>query len=185
MTTARPRAFRLRGDIQREWDDQRAVVAWARLQTRRWPALAFLVGSMNGLRLASAREGVQAKMAGLNPGFPDLQLPVPCHGYHGLFIEMKRAGGRLRDAQRTWLDFLRAQGYCVQVADGAGAALRVLIAYLSSDSSVPDPQDTALTSPAAGRPRARARAVVARTGPRAAAVRRPPATGSPREASDA
>ena len=49
--------------------------------------------SLNGVKLS----GTQAKIAkgqGMLSGVPDLFLPVPKNGYHGLFIEMKSEKGR-------------------------------------------------------------------------------------------
>src|SRR5512146_3037070 len=50
-------------------------------------------------------EGVQA-------GVPDLCLPVPAGGHHGLWIELKRErGGRVEPAQHERLDTLAWLGY--------------------------------------------------------------------------
>lgn len=41
-------------------------------------------------------------------GFPDLVLAHPRHGV--IFAELKTASGRVRPAQRAWLDLLNAAG---------------------------------------------------------------------------
>ena len=49
---------------------------------------------------------------GVRSGVPDLMLPVPMDGKHGLFIELKRSsGGRLSESQKKWLGWLRELGY--------------------------------------------------------------------------
>jgi hypothetical protein len=68
----------------------------------------------------------------MRKGVPDLFLPVSRHGFHGLFIEMKRRrGGVVNDRQRWWRDQLRAQGYRVEVCKGADEAIAVLFEYVS------------------------------------------------------
>jgi hypothetical protein len=53
-------------------------------------------------------------------------------GYHGLYIEMKRAkGGQLSPPQKEWIDRLRAEGYRVEVCAGADAAMEVITGYLA------------------------------------------------------
>ena len=44
---------------------------------------------------------------GSEPGFPDLCL---VRGSRLIFAELKSAGGRVKPAQRTWLDALKATG---------------------------------------------------------------------------
>lgn len=71
---------------------------------------------------------------GLRPGVPDLMLPIPASGYHGLFIEMKRAkGGKLSDAQRDWLEFLESKGYMSVVCYGFEEAKEVISKYLKGE----------------------------------------------------
>lgn len=48
---------------------------------------------------------------GCKKGVPDLMLPIPAGGYHGMFIEMKRPGGRLDGIQRRWLAALNELGF--------------------------------------------------------------------------
>jgi len=60
------------------------------------------------------RQG-QRMEAGMRRGVPDLCLPVARHGYHGLYIELKVAGGRLSEAQDGWIAALTKQGYLCRV----------------------------------------------------------------------
>lgn len=76
-------------------------------------------------------EAARLKLEGVRAGVPDLFLPVPAGGKHGLFIEMKREkGGRLSPEQKDWLTFLQAQGYEAQCCAGYFEAMSVVFAYL-------------------------------------------------------
>ena len=57
-------------------------------------------------------------------------LPVARGGFHGLYIEMKAAKGRLSDEQKQWLLALKAQGYCTEIAHGWIEAKGFIEAYL-------------------------------------------------------
>jgi len=66
---------------------------------------------------------------------PDLCLPVPRGGFHGLYIELKRLrGGRLSEQQRAWLDALGKQGYAVAVCKGWEEAAETIQRYLEGKS---------------------------------------------------
>jgi hypothetical protein len=78
----------------------------------------------------SARAGAELKKEGLRPGFPDLILPVAASGYHGLFIEMKKVGGKLSPEQRHWLKDLSAQGYKATACYMHQEAIAVIEQYL-------------------------------------------------------
>lgn len=75
-------------------------------------------------------EAAHLKRQGVKPGVPDLFLPVAAGGRHGLFIEMKAKGGRLRDAQREWLALLAANGYEAVCCFGAESAIQTIEEYL-------------------------------------------------------
>lgn len=76
-------------------------------------------------------EAARLKLEGVRAGVPDLFLPVPAGGKHGLFIEMKREkGGRLSPEQKDWLAFLQSQGYESRCCAGMGEAMAVVFAYL-------------------------------------------------------
>ena len=70
---------------------------------------------------------------GLRSGVPDICLPVPSGEYIGLYIELKKVGGRLTDNQAVWLEMLERYGHCVAVCYGAEDAETVITAYLEQD----------------------------------------------------
>jgi|SRR6185369_5625340 len=77
-------------------------------------------------------EAVKFKRCGVQPGIPDLCIPIPSGSYHGLYIELKREkGGRVSDSQIYWLTFLREKGYYADVANGFLEAKEIVLHYLS------------------------------------------------------
>ena len=73
----------------------------------------------------------EMKLEGVRSGVPDLFLPVPAGGHHGLFIEMKRQkGGRVSPEQKQWLEYLRGAGYLAVVCKGFEEAKEAITDYL-------------------------------------------------------
>lgn len=85
-----------------------------------------------------AHVGASMRAEGVKPGVPDIMLPIPRGGYHGLWIELKLPGrerqkdGGRSEKQVQWHKRLAAQGYAVVTAYGWQAACWALIAYESS-----------------------------------------------------
>lgn len=73
---------------------------------------------------------------GVRSGVPDMFLPVPMGGSHGLFIELKRAeGGRLSEAQRKWLTWLGELGYTAVCCHGWEEAKAAIEDYMRAEIS--------------------------------------------------
>lgn len=80
----------------------------------------------------SAREGMKLKGTGVRAGVSDTFLPVPRHGMHGLFIEMKKAdGGTESPKQKEFGTFVQENGYGYCVCHGWEKARDILVQYLS------------------------------------------------------
>lgn len=110
-----------------EHEFQQAVVEEAELLAMEYPAAGLLYAVPNG----QYRQG-QRKEAGMRRGVPDLCLPVARHGYHGLYIELKVAKGRLSEAQEGWLVALTEQGYlCRVIVEDLSKARELLRWYLA------------------------------------------------------
>ena len=73
---------------------------------------------------------IRNRQMGVKPGVPDLFYPVPLHGYHGMFIEMKTGKGRTSPEQDRWLSALKAFGYKTVVAHGWEEAKEALEEYI-------------------------------------------------------
>lgn len=115
-----------------EAEEQEAVITWARCNVGRYPALEWLYHTPNG----GARDKATAaalQRAGVQPGVPDLFLPVPHGEWAGLWIELKRAdrSNAPTPAQWRWLDHLRQSGYMAVVCYGADETIRTLVHYLT------------------------------------------------------
>lgn len=113
-----------------EHREQAALFAWASDNVGRWPELALLFAIPNG-GLRHIFTAKKLKAEGVRAGVPDVFLPVARGVHHGLFIEMKAAGGRVRPVQRVWIGALQAHGYAVVVAYSAAEAEREIEKYLS------------------------------------------------------
>ena len=97
--------------------------------------LALLFAVPNGGHRSKATAG-RLKAEGVKPGVPDLCLPVPRGGSHGLFVELKRRkGSTTSPEQREWLSRLAGQGYATVVAKGWDEAAESITRYLSMEAA--------------------------------------------------
>jgi len=130
ITVAEYRAApRRKPRVEREHQEQVALVTWAKFESGRVPQLALLFAIPNaGKRSRGA--GGKLRAEGMKAGVPDLCLPVAAGKYHGLFIELKAKGGRPTDEQKTWLRALAAQGYCACICVGWEEAKNTIERYL-------------------------------------------------------
>lgn len=116
-----------------ESDSQIAIFQWAELSKGKYPELAFLCGSLVGVRL-NIVQAVRAKRMGVKKGYPDIFLPVAREKYFGLFIELKSKDGRVKPEQKIWHKFLSEQGYLVYTLRSAEEAIKIIQIYLSFTS---------------------------------------------------
>lgn len=63
-------------------------------------------------------------------GIPDMMLPVAISPFHGLYIELKKKGGKVSTKQQAWIKALRQQGYAAEVCYGADDAIETMGQYL-------------------------------------------------------
>lgn len=128
MDSLRPKQSTL--ETVSEANEQEAVMIWAAHNAWKYPCLRWLFHIPNG-GYRNAAEAVHFKRLGVKAGVPDLFLPFPSNGHHGLFIEMKSAKGRPSALQKEWVDWLNANGYMAVVCYGAGEAINALEVYLN------------------------------------------------------
>jgi len=115
----------------KEHDEQVALFAWARWAEHRHPKLSKLHAIPNGGHRNKAT-AARLKREGVKPGIPDVCLPVPRKGYHGLYLELKRQkGGKLSPDQIRVIGELREEGYRVDVCRGFEAARAAIEEYLA------------------------------------------------------
>lgn len=70
------------------------------------------------------------KRMGVRSGTPDYMLAVPRDGFHGLFIEMKAADGRLSDEQKKAQIALAEQNFLVKTCYSTDEARAAIEGYL-------------------------------------------------------
>ncbi len=123
-----------------EHDEQSELFAWmatAPIGMRPCLELAFAIPNFaghHGSKVSRLISGKKAKAEGRKSGVPDVFLPVAKGGFHGLFIEMKRADGTPSDVshdQTDWINALRGEGFRVEVCYGFEQARLTLVAYLT------------------------------------------------------
>ncbi len=108
---------------------QAAVFQWAELNAHRCPELRYMFHVPNG-GYRHRTTAVKMKIIGQKPGVPDIFLPVPRGGIHGLFIELKNGKNRTTEAQDDYLYFLEEQGYAAYVCYGVDEAVETIEEYL-------------------------------------------------------
>ena len=117
-----------RRNAQPEAIEQAKVIAWARDNERNYPYLQLLHCSLNGVKMTKAQAG-RAIAQGMLSGVPDLFLPVPKNGYHGLFIEMKYGSNKVTENQEKFLQNAANVGYSVVVCYSANEAIKRIEDY--------------------------------------------------------
>lgn len=91
-----------------------------------WPDI-WLFAVPNGA-VRSARAANRLKKEGMSPGVPDLFIPAL-----KLFIEFKTPVGRVRPAQREWIEYLNGIGYVAVVCRSVVAAVEQVAIALTKE----------------------------------------------------
>jgi len=78
----------------------------------------------------TARNGARLKAQGLTAGIPDLFLAIPSGIYSGMYIEVKKPGGKATKKQKAWIDYLNGVGYFAVIHDDAQKAVNSVIHYM-------------------------------------------------------
>ena len=118
--------------VPTESQEQVTLFAWAKLMEPSIPELKLMLHVPNG-GWRDKRTAEKLKKEGVRPGFPDIFLPVPRRGHHGLLVELKRVkGGSVSAEQKKWLEALNSQGYLAVVAKGYEEAKKVILEYLQT-----------------------------------------------------
>lgn len=113
----------------KEHQQQVALMHWVQMQQYQFPELNLLHAIPNG-GARDPRVGAMLKREGVKRGVPDLSLPVPRGGYHGMYIELKSEKGRPTPEQKYWLSVLTEQGYYAVLARGWITAAEAITDYM-------------------------------------------------------
>lgn len=122
----------------KESDLQVQVADYLRL---RYPKVLFHSDFGSGIKLTQGQAMKQKRQNGGRRGWPDMFLAEPRNGQHGLMIELKRQGTRLKKKDGTWasshleeqnevLNALQKKGYAAYFAVGFEEAKDIIDDYL-------------------------------------------------------
>lgn len=115
--------------VNSEHAHQVALFMWASKHRLAHPELKWLYAVPNG----GERNPVVAarlKAEGVKSGVSDLCLPFRAKGYSGLYIEMKKPGGRESSEQMEFGAFVVSQGFLYRCCKGWEEAKETLMWYL-------------------------------------------------------
>lgn len=115
-----------------EHDEQCKVIQWAQMNEERLPALKLLHAIPNGGK-RHISVAMKLKAEGVKRGVPDLALPYPIDGKHGLYVEMKAKDGRPSEEQSWWVAMLGTLGYRVEVCYSGDDAIKVIREYVHDE----------------------------------------------------
>lgn len=117
-----------------EHDEQTSVFAWKNMLQNKYVELGMLFAVPNaGKRSIGAARYYLAE--GLQPGVPDIFLPVPKNGKCGLVIEMKVKPNKVTPEQKWWLASLESFGWKTSVCYSADEAIKVVCDYLGIEDA--------------------------------------------------
>jgi hypothetical protein len=115
-----------------EHEEQVVLMRLVEMHLGRWPELGMLYAVPNGSE-RNVIVGRKLKAEGVKKGVPDLCLPVPRGGYHGLYVELKRQKkSRISPEQVAWINALQGQGYKAEICLGATEAWEVIREYVQA-----------------------------------------------------
>ena len=113
-----------------EAQHQEALFQWWALVHRRYglPECALIHVPNEGKR--SVAQAVKLKRQGMRKGVSDILLCAHAGKWHGLWIELKKMGGRATDEQIAFIAAMRECGYDGAVCYGWQEARDVIMDYL-------------------------------------------------------
>lgn len=117
-----------------EHDEQVALMQMVERLAAVHPKLDLLMAyPIGGYR--SKATAAKIKAEGGKAGVPDLFLPCARGGYHGMFLELKRADHSNDESrlQVAWRKRLTAEGYHCVVAYGAVEAMQSILEYIAKE----------------------------------------------------
>lgn len=115
-----------------EAQQQAIVFQILALNEAKWPKLAWVHSSQNGVAARSMAAAARRKQGGQKAGIADLCIPFASHdrAFPGAYIEMKIRPNRPTAKQIEFLDFVRSEGYATAVAYSAQEVLEFVENYM-------------------------------------------------------
>lgn len=93
-------------------------------------------GSRGSTSTDAARVGARMRAEGVRKGVADIFLPVKCGQFCGLYIELKKFGGKLTKEQKEFGKFVLHQGFFWKDIQGYVEAINVITWYVTLGSSL-------------------------------------------------
>lgn len=117
---------------------QKQVAIYIRMQ---YPDVIFHSDFGSGVKLTPWQAKMQKMQNGGRRAWPDMMIAEPVGKYHGLFIELKKDGTRLKKKNGEWasqhiaeqaevLEMLRFRGYRAEFAVGFDQAKELIDDYM-------------------------------------------------------
>ena len=136
-----------------EEDEQKAYFDWVRIMRNRDKRFCMIYHIPNGSRTkreyyttqsgerkSYSPEGVRLELMGVLEGVLDIAIDVPCRGYHGMKLEMKKQNysynSDVSKAQKEMIVALTDSGYYASIGGGCAEAVRKTCWYF--DIPVPN-----------------------------------------------
>lgn len=120
-------------------NEETLQIAVSKFLKLKYPSVIFTAES-SGIRLTIGQAVKAKKQRNPERGIPDIIILEPSNGYHGLCIELKKGGTRLKNGsipntkhtkeQAAVLDRLRQKGYLAEFAVGIDEAMQLIDNYL-------------------------------------------------------
>lgn len=116
-----------------EDNHQAALFCWAALpeQQEKYPQFKHLLFAVPNGGERHVAVAAKMKATGAKRGVPDIFLSVARGGAHGLYIELKKVGGRASKEQIEFMAHAKAANYSAQLCIGWEQARDVLIWYMN------------------------------------------------------
>lgn len=117
--------------------EQITLFKWRDMFAGKYPELLLMHHIPNG-GSRNKREAAKFKRMGVKAGVPDIFLPVPKNGRHGLYIELKAGKNTATKEQREFIEEVKALGYEAEVCRGWEAAAAVILQYITGKAVSPE-----------------------------------------------
>lgn len=111
-----------------EHDSQAAFFTWVNYHAQSDTRFKLIWATPNGGQRHPA-VAAKLKKEGVKRGVPDITVAVASKGYHGLYIEMKRAGKNTTPEQEEMIALLQFNGFKTAVCYDAAEAIEVVTNY--------------------------------------------------------
>lgn len=107
---------------------QETLTSWVRMNKGNISQLELYHHIPNGGR-RDKKTAARLMGQGVKAGVPDVFIPAPSNGYHGIYIELKVDGNYATEAQNEFLCGVLDQGYFACICYGWRAAAEVIRLY--------------------------------------------------------